>query len=134
MNKESIMRTVYKVLMDKGYNPKRIKNCDGEPSLSFKIDIMPMYVIPVDGYIDITFYVTLPSSKSVSADIEKLISRHDFMHLSGIEHLDNIESAIYIISFNLFVFDLKHVQVIIDYAIGTIIACISDLMCYVLKN
>lgn len=134
MNKKPIMRTAYKVLMNKGYNPKRIKSRNGKPSILFKINGLPMQVSQFGDYIVIYFCVTLLSSRSVDANIEELISRHDFMQLSGIEHNANYQSPLYHISFQFFVFDLKYVQVIIDYAIDTITACIDDILCYVLRN
>ena len=101
MKEKLIMNTVYNVLMDEGYRPKKEKPCPEETFLTFKAQGRPL-LIPTSGdnYIAINMGVTMPYYKKFGRiDLYSLVSNYNCMQVEGIKYVNNKESLFFILRF-----------------------------------
>ena len=129
MNAKIIMSTVYNVLMDEGYRPKKEKPCPDHTILTFKAQGIPL-MIPAsdDNYITISAGLKMRYTKEFGRlDVYKLVNQYYCMKVERVEFQDNKSYLCLIISYQTLAFNSNDVKEIIENGIETITCCIEEL-------
>jgi len=129
MNAKLIMSTVYNVLMDEGYRPKKEKPCPDLTALTFKAQGFPL-MIPAadDNFITISTGLKMPYTKEFGRlDIYKLVNQYHCMQVESIKFQDNKSYLFVIICFQTMALNSNDVKEIIENGIETITCCIEEL-------
>jgi len=129
MNAKLIMSTVYNVLMDEGYRPKKEKPSPDHTFLTFKAQgISLMVPASYDNYITICAGLKMPYTKDFGRlDIYKLVNQYYCMQVESVEFQDNKSYLCLIIRFQTMALNSNDVKEIIENGIETITCCIEEL-------
>ena len=129
MKENLIMSTVYNVLMDEGYRPKREKPDPETVAVTFKSEGHLLGVLPCgDNYIELSASVGMEYNKKFGRlDLYKLVSSFRCMQVAWIVVKENKKGMVFVLSFQSMVLNQNDVKSVLDEGIRTIAACVEEI-------
>ena len=129
MKENLIMSTVYNVLMDEGYRPKREKPDPETVAVTFKSEGHLLGVLPCgDNYIELSAIVSMEYSENFGRlDLYKLVSGFRCMQVACILAKENKKRWVFALSFGSMVLNQNDVNSVLDEGIRTIAACVEEI-------